>query len=167
MEKIIVPTKFNKTGKRILTIPLDKRQVCAPAYRLYRKAYHTAQTEWKRKWDSAKQTYVESVAYWIASYIARDSTPVAEKYKIAKFLAEQNLAKRGPMNITGLGSSQRWSIQLGMPELSDVEEEAWEAYVTASNKADLERKGAIAKAQTDCDDMKRALSREISDHIHR
>jgi len=166
MEKIVVPTKFNKTGKRVLTIPLDESKICAPAYQLYRKAYHSAKAEWKRKWDSAKQTYVESVAHWIASYIARDSTPVTEKYKIAKFLTEQNLAERGPMNITGPGSSQRWSIQLSIPELSGVEEETWEVYVAASNKADAERDAAFAKAGSARDDMKRALWREISDHIH-
>lgn len=166
MEKIVVPTKFNKTGKRVLTIPLDESKICAPAYRIYREARRKARDEWKRKWDSTKQTYVESVAHWIASYIARDSTPVTEKYKIAKFLAEQNLAERGPMNITGPGSSQRWSIQLGIPELSSVEEEAWEVYVAASNRADAERDSAFAKAESAHDDMKRALWREISDHIH-
>lgn len=167
MEKIIVPTKFNKTGKRVLTIPLDERQVCAPAYRIYREAYRKTQDEWKRKWDSAKQTYAESVAHCIASYIARDSTPVTEKYKTAKFLAEQSLAERGPMNITGPNSSQRWSVQLGNIELASVEEKAWKAYITTSNKADAERDTALAKAKSACDEMKRALSREISDHIHR
>jgi len=166
VERIIVPTRFNKTGKRVLTTPLDEKKIYAPAYRLYRKAYHTAQAEWKRKRDSAKQTYVESVAHWIASYIARDSTPATEKYKIAKFLAEQNLAGRGPMNITGPGNSQRWSIQLDIPELSGVEEKAWEAYVAASKKVDAERDATVAKAGSDCDEMKRALWREISDHIH-
>lgn len=167
MEKIVVPTKFNKTGKRVLSIPLDDRKVCAPAYRLYKKAYRAAQDEWVRKGDSAKRTYAESMAHWIASYVARDSTPVGEKYRIAKFLAEQSLAERGPMNITGPGSSQRWSIQLGnMSELASIEEEAWEAYVVICRKADAEREAAIAKAHTDCGDMKRALSREISDHIH-
>jgi len=167
MEKIVVPTKFNKTGKRVPTIPLDEGKICAPAHRLYRKAYHKARAEWKRKSDSAIQTYVRRMAHWIASHVARDSTPVTEKYKIAKFLAEQSLAERGPMNITGPGSSQRWSIQLGdMPELSAVEEEAWEAYITDCNKANAEREASLAKARTDCDDMKRALAKEISEHIH-
>lgn len=89
MGKIIVPTKFNKTGKRIPITPLDEREICAPAYRLYRKAYHTAQAEWKRKCDSTERTYVESMARWIASYVARDSTPVTERNKIVKFLAEK------------------------------------------------------------------------------
>ena len=166
MEKIVVSTKFNKTGKRVLTIPLDDRKVCAPAYRLYKKAYPAAQDEWIRKCDSAEQTYVESMAHWIASYVARDSTPATEKYRIAKFLAKQSLVERGPMNLMGPGSAQRWSIQLGdMSELSDIEEKAWKAYITASNKADAERDAAIAKARTDCDNMKRELTREISDYM--
>jgi len=168
MEKIVVPTKFYKTGKRVLTIPLDERQICAPAYRLYRKACHTAQTEWKRKCDSAIHIYVERMADWMASYITRDSTPATEKYRIAKLLAERSLAERGPMNITGPGSSERWSIQLGgIPGLANVEQEAWEAYLAASSKADEKREAAIAKARMDCDEMKQALSQEISDHIHR
>lgn len=158
MGKVVIPTKFNKTGKRVLTTPLDEKKICAPAYRLYSKAVHTAKAEWKCKLDSANRTYVESMAHWIASYVAKDSTPVTEKYRIAKFLAEQSLAA---------GSLQRWSIQLGdIPEFSGAEEEAWEACVTASRKADAERDAAIAKARTDCDDMKRTLSREVSNHIH-
>ena len=168
MEKIVVPTKFNKTGKRVLSLPLDEEKVCAPAYRIYREAYRKTQDEWKRKWDSAKQTYVESIAHWIASYIARDSTPATEKYKIAKFLAEQSLAERGPMNITGPNSSQRWSVQLGnILELASVEGKAWKAYIIASNKADAERDTVLARVKSACDEMKRALSREISDHTHR
>lgn len=168
MKKIVVRTKFNKTGKRILTIPLDNRRVCAPAHHLYREARHAAEEEWRRKYDFVKRTYIESMAHRIASYVARDSTPIAEKYRTAKFLAEQSLAERGAMNVKGPGSSRRWSIQLGnVPELASIEEEAWEAHVVACRKADAERDAAIAKARTDCDDMKRALSREISDHIHR
>lgn len=167
MEKIVVPTKFNKTGKRVLSFPLEEERICAPAYQQYRKAYRAAQDEWKRKWDSAEQTYVESVAHWIASYIARDSTSVAERYKITKLLAGLSLAQRGPVPIPGQADSERWSIQLGIPKLSDVEEKAWEVYLAASSKADEERDAALAKAKSACDEMKRALSREISDHIHR
>ena len=166
MEKIVVPTKFNKTGKRVLKTPLDEKQIHAPAFRLYKKAYRKAQDEWKRKWDSAQQTYVESMAHWIASYIARDSTSVAERYKVTKLLAELSLVQRGPVPIPGRVDSERWSIQLGIPELSDVEREAWETYLAVSNKADAEKDAAFAKAKSTCDDMKRALQREISDHIH-
>lgn len=167
MEKIVVPTKFNKTGKRVLSLPLDEAKIRAPAYQQYRKAYRTAQDSWKRKRASAIRTYMEMMTHWIASYVSSDSTPIAQKYKIAKFLAEQSLVERGPMNITGPGSSHRWSVQLGdIPELSAVEEEAWEVYVAAANKADTEGEASLAKARTDCDDMKRALAKEISEHIH-
>lgn len=163
MEKIAVPTRFNKTGRRVLQIPLDERKVCAPAYQLYRKACLRAQEEWKLKCESLIRKYVERMAHWIASYVARDSTPATEKYRVAKFLAEQSLAERGPMNTTGPGSSERWSIQLGdMKELSVFEEEAWEYYVAASNEADAERDAAIAQATSDCDEMKRALRQEVS-----
>lgn len=168
MEKIVVPTKFNKTGKRILTVPLDDRRICAPAYKLLKKAIHIAQAEWECKTHSEIQAYMQKMAHWIASYVARDSTPATDKYRIAKFLAEQSLTERGPMNIAGPNSSQRWSIQLGgIGELSRVEEEAWEEYVTACHKVDAERKATLTKAHTDFNDMKRALSREVSDHIHR
>jgi len=167
MEKIVVPTNFNKTGKRVLSLPLEEGRVCAPAYQQYRKAYCAAQDKWKRKFDAAKQAYVESIAHWIALYIAGDSTPVAQKYKIAKFLAEQSLAERGPTNITGPNSSQRWSVQLGnILDLASVEEKTWKDYITATDKADAERDAALAKARSACDEMKRALAREISDHTH-
>jgi hypothetical protein len=167
MERIVIPTKFNKTGKRVLSLPLDERRVYAPAYQHYQKAHHEAQEEWKHKRDSAKQAYVESIAHWIASYIAGDSTPVEQKYNIAKFLAGQSLAERGPMNITGPNSLQRWSVQLGnVLELASVEEKTWKDYITATNKADAEKDAALAKARSACDEMKRALAREISDHTH-
>ncbi len=167
MDKIVVPTKFNKTGKRVLSTPLDEDKICAPAYQQYRKAYDRAQAEWKRNCDSGVWKYIESMAHWIASYVAKDSTPNTEKYRIAKFLAEQSLAERGPMNTTGPGSSQRWSVQLGdIPELSSIEEKAWEDYVAGTNKADTEREAALAKARTDCDKMKQALAKEVSEHIH-
>jgi hypothetical protein len=168
MEKIVIPTNFNKTGKRVLSLPLDEKQVYKPAHQQYQKAHRAAQVDYKRKLDSAKQTYVENIAHWIASYIARDSTPATDKYKIARFLTEQSLAERGPMNITGPDSSQRWSVQLGnVLELSTVEEKTWKAYIKASKKADAERDAALAKARSACDEMKQALSREISGHTHR
>ena len=163
MEKIVVPPRFNKTGRRVLQIPLDESKICAPAYQLYRKARFRAQEEWKLKCESLIRKYVERMADWIASYVARDSTPATEKYKVAKFLAEQSLTEREPMNTTGPGSSERWSIQLGdMEELSVAEEEAWEDYVAASNKAEMERDTAIAQATSDCDEVKRALRQEVS-----
>ena len=166
MERIIVPTKFNKSGKRILTVPLDESKICAPAYQRYRKACHRAQTEWKGKRDFNIRMYIERIADWIASYISRDSTPVTEKYRIAKFLVEQGLAKRGPMNVSGPGTSLRWSVQLGdIPELASIEEETWEAYVAASGEVEVERDTALARARTDCDNMKQALRREVYDHI--
>ena len=163
MEKIVVPTRFNKTGRRVLQIPLDESKICAPAYQLYREARLRAQEEWKLKRESLIRKYVERMADWVASYVARDSTPTTEKYRVAEFLAEQGLAKRGPMNTRGPGSSERWSIQLGdMKDLSVVEEEAWEDYVATSNKAEMERDTAIAQATSDCDEMKRALRQEVS-----
>jgi hypothetical protein len=168
MEKIVVPTKFNKTGKRVLSVPLDEDKIYAPAYQEYRKVYRAVQDDWKRKHNLEIDKYVEKIAHWIASYIAKDSTPDTEKYRIAKFLAEQGLAERAPMNITGPRSSKRWSVQLGdIPELSSLEEEAWEAYVAAANKADKEKEEALSKASIDCADMKRALAKEISEHIQR
>jgi len=38
MGKVVIRTKFNKTGKRVLKIPLDDRQICAPAHQRYREA---------------------------------------------------------------------------------------------------------------------------------
>lgn len=166
MEKIVVPTRFNKTGKRVLTIPLDERQVCAPAHRLCREACNKAKDEWIHKWNAAKQTYVESMAHWIASHVARDSTPVAERYKITKLLAELSLAQKGPVPIPGRVDSERWSIQLGIPELSDVEQAAWETYLAASHKADVDRDAAFAEAEAARNTLERALRREISNHIH-
>ena len=97
MEKIVVPTRFNKRGRRVLQTPLDEIKICAPAYQLYHKALFRAQGEWKYKCEIFIHQYVERMADWIASYVARDSTPATEKYRVAKFLAEQSLAERGPM----------------------------------------------------------------------
>jgi hypothetical protein len=167
MDKIVVSTKFNKTGVRVLTPPLDERKVYEPARRLYRKAHHAAEAEWRRKWDSAIRAYVESMAHWVASYIARDSTPVPDKYRIAKFLAGKSLAAEGPMNINGPGSSRRWSNQLdGIAKLSGIEEEAWEAFREAVHRADAEKDVALEKARERNDDVRRALRREITQHVH-
>jgi len=166
MGKVVIRTKFNKTGKRVLKIPLEDRQICAPAYQQYREARHAADEQWRHKWDSAKRAYIETIAHWMASYVARESTSFTERYKITKFLAEQSLAERSPMNIEGPGSSQRWSIQLGgMSKLSSIEQKAWKAYVTVCRKADDERDNAITEACEASDEMARVLRREIHDNI--
>ena len=168
MDKIIVPTKYNKTGKRILTPPLDDRKISAPAYKLYREAYRAAQAEYRRKLDLAKQNYVESMANWIASYVTGDSKPAAEKYRIVQFVVRQALEKQGPFNTEGLGSSRRWSVQIGdIPGLASIEEESWKTYMEECHKADEERDAAVAKAGMDCDEMKRVLSREVSEQVRR
>ena len=160
MGKVIVATKFNKTGSRSLNTPLDGDKVEAPARRRYQEAHRAAQAAWKLKWDCARRRYIDRMAQWIASYVARDSTPAEEKYRIAKFLAERTLM---PVNPGSLGSSSRWSNQLGgIPELTAVEQEIWEAYVETFRKADAEKETDLHEASLECADMKRALWREIT-----
>lgn len=157
-----MPSRFNKTGRRVLRIPLDERRVCAPAYKRYWKARDVVEVNRRLECDSAKQLYAETLAEWIASYVARNSTPTAKKYQVAKFLAEQILAATGPMVVEGPGGSNRWSDQLGgMPELSSIEGKAWNRYVDMCRKADAERNTANDKADKDLDDMKRVLWREV------
>jgi len=167
MGKIVVPTKFNKTGKRVLTTPLQEKWVCAPANRQYRQAYHAIESEFKKKKDKPLYQYIETMSHFIASYIASSSASNEERYKITKFLAEGSLREIGPMAIGGRMNSQRWSQQLGnIPGLSQAEEESWQTYVEESNKLWKRREDALSKASDEHDAMKRALWREISDHIH-
>jgi hypothetical protein len=167
MDKIVIPTKFNKTGKRVLTTPLKEELVCAPANRRYKQSYYAIEAEFRRNKDKPLQTYIEEMSHFIASYIASNSASDGDRYRITKFLAECNLKQTGPIAIVGRQDSERWSRQLGdVPGLSQVEEEAWHAYVDASNRLEKEREEALARARDERDAMKRALWREISDHIH-
>lgn len=158
MGKILIPTKFNKTGRRVLTTPLHDKSVCAPANRIYRQSYCAIEAEFKRNKDKPLQTYIEEMSHFVASYIASNSASDEDRYRIAKFLAECSLRQTGPI---------RWSRQLGdIRGLSQVEEKAWQTYVAASNRLEKEKEEALDRARDKCSTMKRALWREISDHIH-
>ena len=168
MDKIVVPTRFNKTGKRILKVPVTEKRICAPAYRIHNKACQAAERECRTERAAARDKYAESMAEWIASYVAQDSTPTEDKYRVVKFLAKQNLSKSGPMNITGPGSSARWSVQIdGIPGLSEVEKQAWETWVEKSRRAAADRDTALRKARGDCESMKRELWNEVTEAVIR
>jgi hypothetical protein len=167
MGKIVIPTKFNKTGRRVLTTPLQEKQVCAPANQRYRQSYDAIEAEFIRNKDRPLQAYIEEMSHFIASYIASNSASNEDRYRITKFLAESSLRQTGPLAIVRRQDSERWSRQLGdIPGLSQVEEEAWQTYVDASNKLEKEREEALNRTGSERDAMKRALWREISDHIH-
>jgi len=167
MGKIVIPTKFNKTGRRVLTTPLQGIWVCAPANRRYRQSYCATEAEFKRNKDKPLRPYIEEMSHFVASYIASNSASDEDRYRVTKFLAECSLRQTGPMAIGGRSDSERWSRQLGdILGLSQVEEEAWQTYVDTSSKLRKEREEALDRASYARDTMKRALWREISDHIH-
>jgi len=162
MDKIVVPTRFNKTGKRVLRTPLDAKRIYAPAEQKYQPIFRAIEDEWWRKLNYARRAYAERVADWMASYVARDSTPAAERYRVVKFLAEEALAEHGPMEVKGPMAWKRWSCQIGeIPGLPRLEEESWEAYIGTCCRYDEEMGMVRAKAYDDYQDMKRALWREI------
>ena len=156
MEKWVIPTKFNKTGKRVLTIPLDYKVVYAPANRRYKQAYYAIEAEFKRNKDKPLKAYIEKMSHFLASYVASDSASKEDRYKITKFLAECRLRQ-----------SERWSQQLGdIPGLSEVDQEAWQAYVDADKKLWEEREDALYEARSKDNAMKKELRREIDEYIH-
>ena len=156
MGKIVIPTKFNKTGRRVLTTPLQEKWICAPANRRYRQSCKAIEAEFKRNKDKPLQSYIEEMSHFLASYIASNSASDEDRYRITKFLAKCSLRQ-----------SERWSRQLGdIPGLSQVEQEAWQTYMDAFNKLLKEREEALDRASYEHDVMKRALRREIDDHIH-
>jgi hypothetical protein len=167
MGKIVVPTKFNKTGRRVLAAPLQDKLVCARANRRYKQTYCAVEAEFKRNKDKPLQMYIEEMSHFIASYTASNSASDEDRYRIAKFLAECSLRQTGPLAVVGRQDYGRWSRQLGdISGLSEVEEKAWQNYVDASYKLEKEREEALDRARDERDAMKRALWREISDHIH-
>jgi len=164
MGKIVIPTKFNKTGKRVLTTPLQEKWVCAPANRRYREACPTIKSAWKQKLHEARHLYIETMSNSIASYVANSSTSDEEKYMIIKFLAKESLMEKGSIDING---PQRWANQLGsITGLSQAVEEASRIYKETLDRVFKEHDEALSRAREECDAMKRALWREISDHIH-
>ena len=168
MGKIVIPTKFNKTGRRVLTTPLQEKWVCTPANRRYRQSYDAIEAEFRRNKDKPLQAYIEEMSHFVASYTASNSASDEDRYRTTKFLAECSLRLTGPMAIGGPSDSKRWSRQLGdILGLSQVEEKAWQTYVDASSRLEKEREEALDRARDECSTMKRALWREISDHIHR
>jgi len=167
MGKIVVPTKFNKTGKRVLTTPLQGKWVCAPAEQRYRKTLADIEAKFKRRDDESRQRYIETMSHLIASYVSSSSTSSEERYMITKLLAEIVLKERGPIAPEEVSSCQRLSNQLrGVSGLYQAAEEAWRIYAGEGNKLWEERHEEIRIAMMDCKVMRDALWREISDHIH-
>lgn len=156
MEKLEIPTKFNKTGKRVLRTPLDDRVVCAPANRKYKQACHDIDTEFRRNMKKNDEAYIEKMVDFVASYVASDSASKEDKYKIAKFLAEGRLIQ-----------FSHWSEELGyIPGLSEVEEEAWQKMLEGNKKLEEERKDDLHEARSKWYAMKKELWKEIDEYIH-
>ena len=162
MRRAVVPTKFNKTGKRVLIAPLHDGKVSLPAYQRYRRAHELADDEWRRAQDSASRAYVETMADSIAEHVASDSAPAEERYRVVKSLATQLLR---PINPAGRSGPERWSKQLGIGTLVQTEDEAWETYVNVCHEANATRQTAHLDTSLECNDMKRALWLEITDYL--
>ena len=156
MEKSVITTKFNKTGKRVLKIPLDDKVVCAPANRIYRQGRRNIDGEFRRNVKKTEEAYIERMVDFVASYVAGDSASKEDRYKITKFLAEGRLIQ-----------FSRWSENLGyIPGIYEVEQEAWQTMLEADKKLDEERKDALYEARSKWYAMKKELWREIDEYIH-
>lgn len=155
MDKIVVPTRFNKTGRRVLKLPLDDKQVCAPANKRYSQSYKAIMDEFNRNMHKPWQAYVERMAEALASYVGSKSASKEDRYKIVKFLAEGRLTE----------SASR--PQLGdIPDISQEEQEAWETYIEEYGRVDGKWKEDLERASYEHGVEKRALWREISDYYH-
>lgn len=164
MGKIVVPTKFNKTGRRVLTTPLQEKWVVAPANRRYHQAGPTIKSELERKLDEAHRLYLETMLGLIPSYVASSSTNDEDKYMITRFLVQESLMGVQRMHVD---VPQRWSNQLGsITGLSQAVKEASRIYEETTGKAYKEHTEALERANEEYYAMIRALWREIFDHIH-
>jgi len=165
MGKIVVHTKFNRTGKRILTTPLREEYVCAPANRKYRQAYNRIEAEFKKKMHDPDNKYIETVSRFVAEYVASKSSSYDEILKIVKFLAACSIRAIGP-RIGSHMDSRIWLQRLGnIPGLSALEEKAWQTCRKEFNTLWVKRETALQKASYEHDEMKRQLWREISDRL--
>jgi hypothetical protein len=166
MNKIVVPTKFNKSGKRVLKIPVDDKRIYAPAHREYTKKRKAIRSELLQNLDYVKKEYVKKISHCIASYLANDSVNSGDRYKVAKFIVEQCMIEKVNISIEteGIEREESLSSQLGkIPELARIEEE----YQAAESRVFGEEAAAIQDAGRELADKKRALQKELRDHIHR
>lgn len=157
MEELRIPTKFNKTGIRVLKTPLEDKWVCAPANRKYRQACKTITDKFDRNEDKPLKEYIEKMSRIIACYVGSESASDEDRYRIIKFLAEGGL--------TGSKSADRPEIG-DIPGLSKMVQEAWQKYMEESSKLWKEREEALEEARYKHGVERRALWREITDHIH-
>ena len=153
MGKIVIPTKSNKTGKRVLKTPLGGKWICAPANRRYSKSCKAIEAEFKRNMHKPWQAYIEKMSEVIASYVGSKSASDEDRYRIIKFLAEGGLTEYA-------GRPQLGDI----PGLYQVEQEAWQGYMEAFGKLLKEREEALDRARYEHGVEKRALWKEISDY---
>lgn len=155
MGELRIRTKYNKTGWRILKTPLDDKWVYAPANRKYREACKEIRDKFDRNKDKPLKAYIERMSEVIASYLGSESASDEDRYRIIEFLAEGGLIK------------SRDKPELGeIPGLSKMVEEAWEKYTEESSKLWKEREEGLDRARYEHGVMKRALWREITEHIH-
>jgi len=155
MGRIVVRTKSNRTGRRVLKTPLEDRLVCAPANKRYSQCCKAIEAEFKRNFHKPWQAYIEKVSEVIASYVGSRCTSDEGKYRIIRFLAEGGLREDA-------GRAELREM-LGRPQ---VEEEAWQTYLEEFGKLLKEREEGLKTASYEHGVEKRALWREITDQIH-
>lgn len=155
MGKIVIPTKSNKTGKRVLKTPLEGKWVCAPANKRYSQSYKAIMDEFKRNMHKPWQAYVERMAEVLASYVGSKSASKEDRYKIVKFLAEGRLTESAGRPELG-----------DIPDISQEEQEAWETYIEEYGKVYGKWEEDLERASYEHGVEKRALWKEISDYYH-
>ena len=167
MDKIVIASKFTKSGKRVLKRPVSDRSVCAPINRKYKGAFENIDDEWKEKRSAAKAIYVESMARHVATYFSGECSSKRPNYRFLYDLAKEALESSGVRwlmdhLVTAVRSSES-SDELSA--LRDIERRLRNEYSLSMNQAERSAKAAKQDIQDRCIQMRRELWREVEEHI--
>jgi len=162
LKKVVIKTKFNRSGKRVLTIPIDYPGILAPRYfGWYKKKREAIDQRYKQACDNAKQKYIESMANSIAKYVTGNSTTGSEEFKATRVLASRVISPQHPQADVYPGS---WAVQLGISSLTPDENKAWVDYIEETRKGHIEREISLREISSELSSMKSDLIREVTDH---
>ena len=149
MGKLVVRTKFNASGKRILTTPLNNNIVLSPATRYWKSVYSDSNDRLNAELDLAKERYRQTLLSGVASQLNVQVT-LDDKRRVTGMWLRDVFAPTEPPT---------WSILI--PAIASVEKSAWANYQEDRRAAFSARDEALTYARGKCAEMREELWREV------
>ena len=142
MDKVSFPTRFNKTGRRTLTPPIDGTKLLAPASRTRRDALRDARVTQREAWEKARQECNESLADSITRLATSNEVPRPDRVRLIHVMASHWLM--------GTSAHMPDGVKIRLPRVPGLDEaEKRASYILRKKVREADEEKEVARREAE------------------